>query len=285
MNYSLDGVNIHTLSSSDCNKLKQLGIKWARIDINWKDIEPSKGNYRWNWIDNSVNGCLSNGIQVYASIAYSPSWLSKDHTKMPNKDEWTRFIKAVVTRYKTKISVYGLWNEPNLKGFGNFKPKEYCENILVPGYKIIKSLGNYQVAGGELSTASSSHWWSWMRMLYKYRKYFDIFSMHSYQPTYDRVIKCFNRGKWGFLGWLIPKWRPYKWLTNKMCKPCWLTEVGWKAKYGSKEENNQYKNISGLMKNKKKTKFKQIFIYEVKDFNNEYWGLFDSRWNKKKVIQ
>ena len=281
------GINAHVPSKSDINKCASAKFKWVRIDINWFMIEKSKGVYNWGSIDSAISYAKSKGLLVYASIAYTPAWLNSNHRKCPDAVNWQDFCRAVASRYKSRIDVYGLWNEPNLKEYFRGSIKDYVEKILKPGYNAVKSVSpNLIVAGGELSTASGSSWTSWFSAMAKNKKYFDVFAWHLYQGSATSDSFRFRFGKWPVLGWLIPKWRPISWYLSsvKSGKRTMLTEVGLKAKPTSqKEMKAQLEFVKKLDSLRKSTKSEAIFYYDLKDNRSfkDKWGLFDDDGNSK----
>lgn len=280
---NIDGINAHIPNQTWIKRAKTLGISWIRIDVNWCDIERKQGSYSFSAIDTAVNTSKSMGLKVYASIAYTPEWISSDRRSTPPQEQWVKFVSTVARRYGSKIDIYGLWNEPNLKAYYKGTMKEYRNIILTPGYNAIKTVNpNLQVAGGEIATVSGSDWPSWCDMLYKEVAHLDILAIHTYQDDADAVENRFNMGKAWIFGWLIPFYRPYNMYLDKFRKKgkkIFLTEVGWEASKDSQKQQKKRKdNIEKLMKNKKKIKVDEIFIYDLHDepaFLDHPWGLFN----------
>ena len=279
----IDGINAHVPDKTWIAKSLALGVKWIRIDINWCLVEPKNGSYSFGPLDTAISEAKRLGLKIYASIAYTPAWLNPNRKAAPPVEYWVRFVSKVAQRYGTKIDVYGLWNEPNLKAFYTGTMDEYKKIIMIPGYQAIKNVNpTLQVAAGELASSSGSDWPKWVELLYKNHTVMDVVGFHSYQDSAEAVKNRFNVGKAWIFGWFIPYYRPYNHYLDKLRKKgkkIFLSEVGWKAKAGdSKQEKAQKENIEKLMKYKKDMKVDEIFIYDLHDdinFLNNPWGLYD----------
>lgn len=69
------GVNAHQASNAALDLAAAAGIGWVRFDMNWFQFEPgSKGNFQWGEADRFINHAASLGLNVYITVAYSPSW-------------------------------------------------------------------------------------------------------------------------------------------------------------------------------------------------------------------
>ncbi len=101
--------------------IKALGFGWVKIQLPWKDGEPSgKGNYSLGSYDNFVNVMGSNGIKVLLSIVKAPDW-SRRQNATPgegppdNMQDAADFMAHVAGRYCGKgVEAIEVWNEANL---------------------------------------------------------------------------------------------------------------------------------------------------------------------------
>src|SRR5438046_1845782 len=56
-----------TVQSKDAAAMKDLGVSWTRITMNWHDAEPSKGSYSSSYLammDRAVQLARANGVTV-----------------------------------------------------------------------------------------------------------------------------------------------------------------------------------------------------------------------------
>ena len=99
--------------------IKALGFNWVKIQLPWKDGEPSKGNLTLSSYDNFVNTMSGNGIKVLLSIVKAPDW-SRRQNATPgegppdNMQDAADFMGAVAARYCGKVGAIEVWNEANL---------------------------------------------------------------------------------------------------------------------------------------------------------------------------
>lgn len=282
------GLNTHVPNTKDLNASKSVGCEWVRIDVDWRTIEQKTGSYNFKSLDTAINKAKDLGFKIYATVAYSPTWLKPNYQDIPHKFEWLLFLNKFVMRYKDKLDVVSIWNEPNLKAFGNFSVDEYISILLEPSYHAIKKINpNIKVAAGDISTMSNSNWYEWVKEIRKNHTIYDIFAIHSYKDSADELENAFTTGKFfGILGWFFNKYKPYNKELKKIRnhgKEIWLTETGWKTnKFSESEQEKYYKELLNL---KEKINVDKIIPYELKDYSQfpDKWGIFDEKLNPKKA--
>lgn len=284
------GLNTHVPSSKELTASKEVGCEYVRIDVDWRTVESKKGKYNFSNLDNAINSAKKLGFKVYVSVAYSPTWHRNNYQDLPDKFEWLLFLNKFVLRFQDKLDVVSIWNEPNLKGFGNFSINDYIKVLLEPSYHAIKKINpNIKVAAGDISTMSNSNWYEWTKEIRKNYTIYDIFAIHSYKDDIDELEMSFNTGKFfGILGLFFDKYKPYNKELDKIRnhgKEVWLTETGIPTNKVS--ESKQEKYYKELIEIKDKIKVNKIFGYELKDDKNipEKWGIFDNNLNPKKSAQ
>ncbi len=148
------------------------GVRWMRDWSNrpvfsWIDIEPEQGQFNWKLADKHVENAQKNNIKILPVLGgwgmddrskiktwswkEYPDWLINRGTIqpafhkyfakrghqlfLPRMEDWVHFIKAIVSRYKGKITHYEILNEPNLF----MPPKEYVK-YLKAAYETAKSV-------------------------------------------------------------------------------------------------------------------------------------------------
>jgi hypothetical protein len=97
----------------------------------WPFLEQSEGVYNWTALDQYVQLALEHGLPFYWTNANIPKWAASDPntctfyqgtniyacTSMIRADKmvaFDTFLKTLVQRYKGQITMYELWNEPNV---------------------------------------------------------------------------------------------------------------------------------------------------------------------------
>ena len=99
-----------------------LGIKRLRMQAGWAKTEKVKGQYDWAWLDHIVNDATSRGLQPwlqtsYGNTIYPGGGGANLGAGMPVSKEaleaYYKWVTALVTRYKDKVTEWEVWNEPN----------------------------------------------------------------------------------------------------------------------------------------------------------------------------
>ena len=109
-----------------------LGVKWIRVDMAWKSIERDyRGDWHWSAMDRVVTAAKARGLGILPILAYTPPWAKRDGCTAfgcppANSADFVNFAKTAVARYKDRINVWEVWNEPNLSGF--------WKDPSIPGY-------------------------------------------------------------------------------------------------------------------------------------------------------
>ena len=100
--------------------------------VTWSYIEQTKGVYDWTKLDAYVNNAQSHGQSFYYTSLYVPPWAAKDPatcstpandvvprctSSVTNIQDWDNFLTALINRYKGRITMYELWNEPDVATF------------------------------------------------------------------------------------------------------------------------------------------------------------------------
>ena len=95
----------------------------------WPFIEQTQGVFNWTALDQYVALAQKNGLSFYWTNANIPKWAAADPTTctfykgthiyactsmVSNIQYLDDFINALVQRYKGQITMYELWNEPNV---------------------------------------------------------------------------------------------------------------------------------------------------------------------------
>ena len=128
--------------------LRAAGFGWAKVQIRWEDLEPTKGNIQWNTIDDVVNTGTSHGVKLLFSVVTAPRWARPADTDFsvpgPPADpkDFANFVGAIAERHKSNVQAYEIWNEQNLArewgGNGRQNAGQYVA-LLKAAYSTIKA--------------------------------------------------------------------------------------------------------------------------------------------------
>ncbi|MBN1641595.1 MAG: beta-galactosidase [Anaerolineae bacterium] len=97
---------------------RDAGIRWAKQQFVWAEIEPQPGHYRWEKYDAIVDLCESYGLRVIARLDGAPNWSRQDNS-MPGRPpddlaDYGEFVYRFVEHYRGRVQHVQIWNEPNL---------------------------------------------------------------------------------------------------------------------------------------------------------------------------
>ena len=198
--------------------MRKAGIRWARADFSWSSIERGKGNWYFEHLDRVLNEADKAGITVLPILNYDVPWASPAYKHL---DEWSEYVRRVVTRYKDRVRYWEVWNEENLRGFWRDDPTGESYTILLKRtFEIIKGIDpDLQVVYGGLAGVPANYYEDSLKA--GAGKYFDIMNIHPYRGGLISTasMKAFERD--------IKK---FKELTKQYTgddRPLWITEMGW----------------------------------------------------------
>ena len=189
---------------------RDIGVKWSREEFGWAAIEPQKGKFDWSFYDRVVGTAKRHGISVYGLLDYWSDW-TKPYTSEGIED-YCRYVRAVVQRYKNDIHHWEVWNEPNI--FFWQGPKDMYADLLKAAYHAIKEVDpSAQVAGCSTSAIDLD----FVRRVMELGGPFDVLTIHPYRlELKDRPFIRELREAAVLVQ--QPDGRP---------RPVWITEMGW----------------------------------------------------------
>lgn len=119
---------------------RDIGIRWTRDEIGWAPLQPEPGTWRWDQFDHGIETMLDHGISVMGLLGYTAPWAATSETSdgkpdtlsVPDLNAWRDYVSAVVERYRDKIHVWQIWNEPNNFWSPRPNPDDYAR-VLIAG--------------------------------------------------------------------------------------------------------------------------------------------------------
>ncbi len=270
------GINAHTPTDAQLDICKELGVGWIRVDFNWCDIEPVKGEFNWAVHDRIVSSASDRNIHIFATVAYTPGWAGEGGGIVDPPgcaDDWYNFVNLAVNRYKYWVRHWGMWNEPDLSSFWGGSWSQYVELILKPGSRAVKSADpDCLVLGPELSDYNRLDTLNFFRYVMESAgDCIDIITQH----TYGYVSEICNFLDEHFYVELI-----------SLCdKPLWVTEVGWRSDTDGEEmQAARYEKMCEAVQ--ARDYISRIFFYTLADGVGEegQWGIIDSGGRQKPAF-
>src|SRR5436305_362986 len=292
------GINIHAPQGEELacllDQAQAAGIGWVRIDFVWAYVETSPGNFDWSLYDAIAAAAPARGLEVFATLAYTPAWATSgpELTGVPDDpNRWSDFCFRAARRYRGSIRWWGLWNEANLPQFWAGSEQQYIDVIVKPGADAIHS-GNpdAQVGGPELAhlTAGNSDWYYWLRdVMQQAGDRLNFVTHHVYDSGGNRNVTDKLNGSTPFANdpdlWtaVAPSVREVLKYINwdRVAKPLWLTETGWESsRVGESQQAAYYTGLltDWLTGQSGQDWLAKIFFYEIKDgtaAGSSTWGI------------
>lgn len=143
--------------------ISQLGVSRARIQSGWARTEQKKGKYDYAWLDEIVDGIVGQNVKPWMCLGYgNPLYSSeitlgaKIFTDEPTMKAWEKYVETTVARYKGKIALWEVWNEPNQK-VNKDNPSTYT-NLLVRTCEAIRRVDpDAQIAAFALASVDAGY--------------------------------------------------------------------------------------------------------------------------------
>lgn len=258
-----------------------LHARWIRHDFAWDAIEPQRGTYTWAGFDQLVTAARSRGIDVIATITYTPAWANgghSDHAYAPTAaDEFGQFAGAVAGRYAPQgVHTYEIWNEPNI-GFWKPTPDPQAYTaVLCSAYQRIHAAdpaatvitGGTSPAGDGPSTYSPQ---TWLSDLYAAgaKPCFDAVGHHPYVDAW---------ANWDAMATYTVNLRQIEIAHGDTAKRIWATEVGCnRSSLGDTECSNRISQAFGMWRGYTWAGALLWFTY----WDPNIYGLVDGNWSPR----
>lgn len=214
------------------------GIKYLRQVFHWNTIEPLQGKFDFTNYDQIIEEAEQYGQEFIGMFLYCSLWNCPDGTCYPpSAQDYAKFVRQVVARYKDRIHVWEIWNEENFSRFWLPSPDAYRYGILLKETaKAIREVDPDAiiVLGGlcPLYDHSFESMWGYLIELYALHPdigaYYDVLAIHPYtylqfappesdnpaNPLEQSVTHMVKEGKR-----ILTKFGDDK--------PIWITEIGW----------------------------------------------------------
>jgi hypothetical protein len=274
--------------SQDAAGMRDLGVSWTRLTLNWHDAEPSKGSYSSSYLsafDNALNLTRSSGVTPIVDVYGSPQWASS--TTNPdappqNNADFANFVHAMAARYAGRVAGWEIWNEENLGRFWGQSPNPgVYADMLKQSYSAVKSADSgAKVIFGGMSESD----WPFLQKAYDampdLNNYFDVMAIHPYAPQSSPDLVTFTGD-----GHIAPdSFAGYREVRRVMLehgadRPLYFTEMGWSttSQQGMGVSQQQQADYTALAwKCMQMDSYVQVgFLYELR---NNWWSGDADNW-------
>lgn len=189
------GINAHLYyqdKSQITGWVNDLGVRWVREQITWKDIEDTNsGTFVWGELDNIVNALYNQNIHIILSPVGAPTAYAPNGGIPSDTSKFGGFMYNLAQHYKGKVDAYEIWNEENLSSEAG-KPISFglYAQLLKNGYNSVKAGDPYAIViMGALTPTGVNDPnvaiddVSYLNQLFKYnngqvKQYYDVLGAH-----------------------------------------------------------------------------------------------------------
>jgi hypothetical protein len=150
-------------AAANVEHVKTLGFGWVKFQMDWKEVEPVAGDYKWVAWDKVIDAYAASDINVMLAVVKAPDWArpaedDKSIEGLPaDPVKYAEFVAQISDRYRGKVQAIEVWNEQNLwyktGGKGRMDAAKYVQ-LLQAAYQAIKSVNQeMMVISGAISPA------------------------------------------------------------------------------------------------------------------------------------
>ncbi|MET1077424.1 MAG: hypothetical protein ABWY06_05310 [Pseudomonas sp.] len=245
-------------------KARSLGVTQVRLDWEWREAQPRRGDYRWDAFDTLVRVAHEEGVQLLPIVHYAPDWALRQERKAadiyelaPQEgafDEYADFLRASIQRYGpqgdapqpfTPIVAWQVWNEPNIKQFWGPAPDAaaFVKLMRAVQRQTQDLRGRIKLVHAGLSKSDLIYFWQLWEQDSRYGETFDIMAVHPYlfhwwqgirapndmdkdEPRYAALGVVGSHDDPGYLGKVF-NLQLLMTLKGFPGKPIWITEMGY----------------------------------------------------------
>jgi hypothetical protein len=245
------GLNVHIPTDAILDDVAlNLGLTWIRVDFDWFRIQPRAGVFRWEELDRVVARAARRGLQVLATLAYTPAWASSNPGDPKISDppastsSWTDFVREALARFEDRVRHWQFWNEPNIREFWTGSMVQYRTQILEPAAALARAAGpGLEVVSPGL--ANVRDWRDWFREILRAEDLIDVINHHSYADSGREAIVNLERD-----GPFQPSLRTLMRELGVDDRPFWLTETGRRSDARDQDQPQYYEDTLVVLQEK-----------------------------------
>lgn len=208
-------------------KMAEAGVSTVRLFPEWRGFESPAGQWKWNDGDLLVKSASQHRLQINAVLMGSPPSAKSVHAfPMEHLPDWSRYVEAVVGRYKNDIRYWEVWNEGN-GGFndGKHTTADYAK-LAVATYEAAKKADPQAKVGVTVASFDAAYLQQTMRAMTAAGKpgSFDYLCVHPYEIA-DGLFETDGEVPFLWMGQMLRS--VLKTAAHEKAEAeLWMTEVG-----------------------------------------------------------
>lgn len=263
------GIRVNLMIDNDItplfNAAQIMRVDWLVQEIQWKQIEPQAGQYKWEKLDAMMTAVRPYGFRVMLSIAGTPNWArvtgGDPAYDAPPADPATfaRFIAALTKRYNGAIGAIEIYPESNIASHwstpSGVSPERYVELLKAAHTAVHSADPMVIVVGGSLAPTASNDGKNTMDDLQYYKqiykaggmKYMDVLGVrvdgHNNPPSDFVNVKSTSDTTYkNNSAFYFRHYEDVRTIMNEngdKDKKLWITSAGW-ASSNNKVEGKEF---------------------------------------------
>ena len=145
--------------------VRDLGFTWLKQQVRWEDMEPHRGQRRWDTMDKLLEAADKQGVHVLFSVVSAPSWARERDADMTiagpptdNKD-FADYLGTLASRYCGTLDAIEVWDEQNLfYAWGNLplSGESYVQLLAAASASIREACPSIRIFSGALTPAGDN---------------------------------------------------------------------------------------------------------------------------------
>jgi len=164
------GMHIHRAdTTTPWPPLQFASLRLWDTGTTWSDIEPRRGEWRFDTLDRLVALADEHRVNVILTFGRTPLWAIAAGATAANDPyrqssppahmaDWQEFVTEVATRYKGRIAGYEIWNEPNLREYYDGSPETLVEMTRIASQAIHRVDPGARVLSPSATTTAGLPW-------------------------------------------------------------------------------------------------------------------------------
>jgi len=149
VNSSLTTYESLSKADTDAAAMEDAYVRYAREEFEWNRVEPRKGFFDWPKFDQAVSVARARNIDIIGKLVYTADWATSAPAGTPSSSaryyppadyaDYVNYAVATVERYKDRVKVWEIWNEPNIVQYWKPSPDASAyARLLKATYAAIK---------------------------------------------------------------------------------------------------------------------------------------------------
>jgi polysaccharide biosynthesis protein PslG len=286
-------IGLNSVWNNACNldAIRSAGVTMERVDLDWAQVEPSRGRFDWRHYDHLVGIAAKHGITVMPLIMGVPGWAGPWDSVTADPPGFAAFVARAVSRYGPHGALwrahprlpyrpavwFEIWNEPYLAQFsdGGPKPAAYAKlfKLSVMAGRKASPQARFLIAADTSGLTKNGDSIPWVDTMYRtvpdLGRYVDGVAVHPYSSRSPLVLTGGGPQRYEFRR--IETLRGM-FIAHGTDRPFWITEVGWATCPGNPSNcvtEEQQATYTGQVLDEVRRNYsawvKAVFFYNFRD--------------------